>query len=96
MAVKSLNIDSKYSINNAFPGFSMDHSLIMTNNNRVYWICQLSGWSLWAILNIVGILSFDLFSLGKVVILLFAAFAGLCFTHILRNIIKKYSWVDLS
>jgi two-component system, LytTR family, sensor kinase len=96
MAVKSLNIDNKYSIINAFPGFSMNPSLILTNKNRNYWICQLSGWSLWTLLNIVGILSFDRFSWGKVVILLFIAFAGLCFTHILRNIIKKYSWVDLS
>jgi two-component system, LytTR family, sensor kinase len=96
MAVKSLNIDSKFSIINAFPGFSMNPSLILTNKNRIYWICQLSGWSLWALLNIVGILSFDRFSWGKVVILLFVSFAGLCFTHILRNVIKKYSWVDLS
>ena len=73
----------------------MNQTLFMTNRNRVYWICQLSGWSFWALLNIIGMLSFDLFSWKKIIIFLFLCFAGLCFTHILRNIIKKYSWVDL-
>jgi two-component system, LytTR family, sensor kinase len=97
MTLNTLNIDNNFGINNAYPHLIMNHhSLFINNKNRVYWICQLVGWSVWALLNIVGIVSFDLFAWGKIFILLFVCFAGLCFTHILRNLIKKYSWVDLT
>ncbi|MDR3610984.1 MAG: histidine kinase [Ignavibacteriaceae bacterium] len=95
MTIKTLNIDNNYSIAHTFSRLTMNNSLLINNKNRVYWVCQLSGWSIWALLNIVGIFSFDLFAWGKVIILLFVCFAGLCFTHILRYFIKKYSWVDL-
>jgi two-component system LytT family sensor kinase len=96
MTLKTVNIDNNFGISNAYPRLTMNHhSLYISNKNRVYWICQLSGWSIWALLNIVGIISFDLFAWGKIIILLFVCFAGLCVTHILRNLIKKYSWVDL-
>jgi two-component system LytT family sensor kinase len=96
MTLKTVNIDNNFSISNAYHRLAMNnHSLYINNKNRVYWVCQLSGWSIWALLNIVGIVSFDQFAWGKIIIILFVCFAGLCFTHILRNLIKKYSWVDL-
>jgi two-component system, LytTR family, sensor kinase len=95
MTINSINIDSKKSISIAPQVFSMNQALFLNNRNRVYWICQLSGWSVWALLNIIGMLSFDLFSWKKIIIFLFLCFAGLCFTHLLKNIIKKHSWVDL-
>jgi Putative regulator of cell autolysis len=95
MTIKSINIDSKNGITIVPPVFNMSQTLFMANRNRVYWISQLSGWSLWALLNIIGMLSFDLFSWKKIILFLFLCFAGLSFTHILRNIIKKYSWVNL-
>ena len=95
MTVNSKNIDSKKSITIAPKASSMNQGLFLNNRNRAYWICQLSGWSLWALLNLIGMLSFDLFSWKKILIFLFLCFAGLSFTHILRHIIKKYSWVDL-
>src|ERR1035437_4857402 len=95
MTIKSINIDYKKNSSVASPVYSMNQALFITNRNRVYWICQLSGWSVWALLNIIGMISFDVFSWKKLVLFLFLCFAGLCFTHILRNIIKKYSWVNL-
>ena len=95
MTIKSINIDSKNGITIAPPVFNMSQTLFMANRNRVYWLSPLSGWSLWAVLNIIGMLSFDLFSWKKIILFLFLCFAGLSFTHILRNIIKKYSWVNL-
>jgi sensor histidine kinase YesM len=95
MTIKSINIESKNDNSIAPSAFSMNQSQFMTNRNRVYWICQLSGWSFWALLNIIGLLSFGLFSWKKIIIFLFLCFAGFCFTHILRNIIKKHSWINL-
>jgi sensor histidine kinase YesM len=96
MTIKSINIESKKGVLVTPPVYSMNQSLFMANRYRAYWICQLSGWSFWVLLNIIGLLSFSLFSWKKIIIFLFLCFAGLCFTHILRNIIKKYSWIDLS
>jgi sensor histidine kinase YesM len=95
MTIKSINIESKKGISVAPPVFSMNQAHFRADRKRAYWICQLSGWSFWALLNIIGLLSFGLFSWKKIIIFLFLCFAGLCFTHILRIIIKKYSWVDL-
>ena len=95
MTIKSINIESKNDNSIAPSAFSMNQSQFMTNRNRVYWICQLSGWSFWALLNIIGLLSFGLFSWKKIIIFLFLCFTGFCFTHILRNIIKKHSWINL-
>ena len=95
MTIKSINIDYKKNSSVASPVYSMNQALFITNRNRVYWICQLSGWSVWALLNIIGMISFDVFSWKKLVLFLFLCFAGLCFTHILRNIIKKHSWINL-
>jgi len=96
MTIKSINIESKKGVSVAPPVFFMNQAHFMADRNRAYWICQLSGWSFWALLNIIGLLSFGLFSWKKIIIFLFLCFAGLCFTHILRIIIKKYSWIDLS
>jgi two-component system, LytTR family, sensor kinase len=95
MTIKSINIDSKNGFSSSPSVFNMKQTLFMTNRNRVYWICQLSGWSAWAILNIIGMFFFDFFSWNKLFLFLFLCFAGLCFTHILRNIINKYSWINL-
>ena len=95
MTIKSINIESRKGSQITPSVLGMNESLLMTNRNRVYWICQLSGWSFWALLNIIGMLSFDIFSLKKIILFLFLCFAGFSFTHVLRNIIKKYSWVDL-
>ena len=95
MTIKSINIDSKNGITTTSPGFTMNQAFFMANRNRVYWISQLSGWSVWALFNIIGMLSFDVFSWKKIILFLFLCFAGFCFTHILRNIIIKYSWVNL-
>jgi sensor histidine kinase YesM len=95
MTLKSKNIDSKKSITITPRIDSMNQAFSLNNRNRAYWICQLSGWSVWALLNLVGMLSFDLFSWKKIIIFLFLCFAGFCFTQLLRNIIKKHSWVDL-
>jgi two-component system, LytTR family, sensor kinase len=95
MTVNSKNIDSKLSISIAPQVSSMNQGLFLNNRNRAYWICQLTGWSVWALLNLIGMLSFDTFSWKKILIFLFLCFAGLSFTNLLRNIIKKYSWVDL-
>jgi len=73
----------------------MKDALTRTYRKRTYWICQLSGWFLYALMNLIAMLSFDIFSWKKIIVLFFLCFAGISFTHILRNIIGKYSWTGL-
>jgi sensor histidine kinase YesM len=74
---------------------NMKDTLSRANRKKAYWISQLSGWSVYALLNIIAMASFDVFAWKKILVFLFLCFAGISFTHILRNIIKKYSWADL-
>ena len=76
--------------------FYMKDSLSRANRKMAYWISQLCGWAFFAIMNIIAMASFDVFSWKKVIAYLFSLFCrGSVFTHILRNFIKKYSWADL-
>jgi sensor histidine kinase YesM len=73
----------------------MKDALTRTYRKRTYWICQLAGWSLYAVLNLIAMFSFDIFSWKKTITFFFLCFAGVSFTHILRNVINKNSWTDL-
>ena len=95
MSTKTFSFISRSGVNENAPTKNMKDVLTRTYRKRTYWISQLSGWLLYAILNIIGMLSFDLFSWKKTIIFIFLGFAGISFTHILRNVINKNSWTDL-
>jgi len=95
MKTKTVSSTVSNGINENVPANIMKDVLTRTYRKRTYWICQLSGWLLYAVLNLIAMVSLDTFSWKKTVIFLFLCFAGISFTHILRNIINKYSWTDL-
>lgn len=74
---------------------SMEESVKIKSKNKIYWICQISGWTLYAVLNIIGTIVFDKLNVIRVVSFLFLSFAALSFTHIIRNRFKKKGWKDL-
>ena len=69
----------------------------MVNKNRLYWTLQIGGWMLYAILQIVGSV-FASDGLGvstqRVIFLTYEAIFGLLLTHIFRNLISKWGWLD--
>ncbi len=65
------------------------------NRNKVYWISQVTGWTVFVLLNIIVISFIEEMSWQRVVIWVYLGFAGISFTHILRGIIKNRNWLNL-
>ena len=65
------------------------------NRKKAYWISQISGWSVFAIVNIIVSASFDYFSWERTIELLYLCFCGILMTHFFRDIVKKNGWLNL-
>jgi two-component system LytT family sensor kinase len=66
------------------------------DRNRLYWICQISGWSFYALINISVITALDSFNWGKSLLAVFLCFTGLWFTNYYHIYIKRKNWVELT
>jgi len=64
--------------------------------NKIYWLSQILGWLLYALVNIIVSASFGHFSWQRVIILLYLCFVGISLTHIFRSIIRKHGWVNFA
>ena len=62
---------------------------------NLYWISQASGWSLFVIVNLLIILSFETIPLNKIALWILLGFYGIGFSHLYRIYIKKHSWTNL-
>jgi len=67
----------------------------LMNRKKVYWLSQVSGWLLFAVVNIIIFASFSEFNLSRLLIIFYLGFAGVCLTHIYRSIIRKKDWLSL-
>jgi len=65
------------------------------NRKKLYWLCQVLGWSLIVLLNLVIISTFKSIEVGNIITALCFAILGVTFTHIFRKIIKKGNWLEL-
>ena len=70
----------------------------MVNKFRLYWSFQVGGWSLYAVLQIAAVLVRDEGSLSnqRIVFLLFEAVFCLAISHIFRNFINRWKWLNLT
>ena len=82
------------SFNQPSPLFKNESKNRMKRKN-VYWLSQLAGWALFAIVNIIIIVSFSIFNWQKLLILIYLCFAGISITHLFRNIIIQKGWLTL-
>ncbi len=85
--------DSEISSISDFAGQS--EQINRMNRKKAYWISQISGWSVFAIVNIIVSASFDYFSWERTIELLYLCFCGILLTHIFRDIVKKNGWLNL-
>ncbi|MCG6912473.1 histidine kinase [bacterium BMS3Abin03] len=65
------------------------------NRKKLYWLCQVLGWSLIVLLNLVIVSSFREIGWERILLGLFFAFTGITLTHIFRGILKKRNWLEL-
>jgi two-component system, LytTR family, sensor kinase len=71
------------------------HKFYNMKRKNVYWISQISGWSLYFLINAAAIAIFSEFNQDRAAILLFLMFTGLILTHLYRNKVKKKNWISL-
>lgn len=62
---------------------------------KLYWVSQITGWLVFAMVNLVIIAAFGKYSWQRLVIFFIICLSGLLSTHQLRNYIKKNNWINL-
>jgi len=65
------------------------------NRKKIYWLSQLSGWTLFLLFNLIIIASFYEFSWRRAGLWIFLCALGILFTHLFRKKIKSWGWFDL-
>ncbi len=65
------------------------------NRKKIYWLCQLTGWFLFGIVNIIVLATLEQLPFYRALLWFYICFMGASFTHILRNIIKSKNWLAL-
>ena len=68
---------------------------INISHNHLYWLCQISGWSTFTLLNLLIISSFESLQWERIFIGVYFVLAGIGFTHVFRKIINKLNWLEL-
>lgn len=62
---------------------------------NLYWISQISGWSLFVIVNLLIIASFEPVPFNRIILWILLGILGVVFSHIYRIYIKKHNWTNL-
>lgn len=62
---------------------------------NLYWISQVSGWTLFVVVNLVIISSFEPVPLNRFAVWVILGFSGILFSHLYRIYIKKHTWTIL-
>jgi len=65
------------------------------DRNKLYKICQVTGWSAYAVLNLIVLAIVDTITPGKIIATILLCAAGLWFTHLFRQHIKSKSLIGL-
>ncbi|UCH65044.1 MAG: histidine kinase [Ignavibacterium sp.] len=65
------------------------------SHNSLYWLCQISGWGFFTLLNLLIISSFESLQPERIFMGIYFMLAGIGFTHIFRKLIKKLNWLEL-
>ena len=64
--------------------------------HNLYWISQASGWSLFVIVNLLIISSFETIPLNRIALWILLGIYGIIFSHLYRLYIKKNNWTNLT
>lgn len=90
------NVNSEIKGNSKYlPDSNWFDNKLKKSRQKLYWISQISGWSLYGLVSVLITISFDRFSWGRLLITLLLCLSGLVLTHVLRNTIKKNNWLRL-
>ena len=65
-------------------------------NERVYWLCQITGWSLYTVSTILLSAAFGVYSWSNFASQILSCSIGLILTHLFRIYVRRYGWLRLS
>ncbi|NWF89835.1 MAG: histidine kinase [Ignavibacteriaceae bacterium] len=65
------------------------------SDKKRYWISQLSGWTVFILVNLSFNAVFEKITWQKIAVQLIISTAGIVLTHYFRFLIKKYKWIKL-
>ncbi len=93
--MKTAILNTKLYFSNDIP---VTKSNIIDNLKRknLYWISQVSGWSLFVIINLLIISSFETIPLNRIALWILLGICGIIFSHLYRFYIKKNNWTNLT
>jgi sensor histidine kinase YesM len=66
------------------------------SRKQIYWISQVTGWFLFVATNLFIIASFEELSWKRILVWIFLGLLGVFFTYLLRKVIKKNNWLNLT
>jgi len=87
---KKIPLDLQDSLKGQHPSKEMKLS-----RKQIYWISQVTGWFFFIGINLFIISSFEELTWQRVFVWIFLGFLGIVFTHLLRGIIRKNTWLNL-
>ena len=65
------------------------------SRKKIYWISQVSGWTIFILINIIIIASIETLPFIRILIWVMLGVLGILSTHLLRKVIKKRNWLLL-
>lgn len=65
------------------------------SKKKLYWISQVSGWSLFVLLNIIIVSNYETLPFNRIIVWAVLGLFGILITHIVRLVIRKNGWLDL-
>jgi sensor histidine kinase YesM len=82
---------------------NFSHDIPVTKSNiidtlkrkNLYWVSQASGWSLFVIVNLLIISSFETIPLNRIFLWVLLGLYGFIFSHLYRIYLKKNNWTGL-
>ena len=86
----------EYFFGNASSGNDITGKKNILRRKKVYWISQITGWSIFGAANIFVNSSVEGFSINTILVWIIVCFAGVLLTHTLRYYVNKLNWLDFS
>ncbi len=65
-------------------------------HERIYWLCQITGWSLYTISTILLPAAFGVYSWSNFASQVLSCAVGLILTHVFRIYVRRHGWLRLS
>lgn len=92
--MNSAALNTKLNFSNEIPE-TKSNIIDTLKRKNLYWISQASGWSLFVIVNLLIISSFETIPLNKIFLWVLLGLCGVIFSHLYRIYLKNNNWTNL-